>query len=155
MITQKDEILTKIQRYCAYQERCHSEVRTKLISLKAYGEMLEEIITELIKDDYLNEMRFAETFAGGRFRIKKWGRQKIKMHLKTKKVSDYCIKKALATIDESDYRKTLSSLIKKYKSERKSLNLNKLQLNKNCMQFCINKGYEYALVNEILNEKKS
>jgi len=130
-------------------------VRTKLISLKAYGEMLEEIITELIKDDYLNEMRFAETFAGGRFRIKKWGRQKIKVHLKTKKVSDYCITKALATIDESDYRKTLSSLIKKYKSERKSLKLNKLQLNKNCMQFCINKGYEYALVNEILNEKKS
>lgn len=155
MVTEKDEILTKLQRYCAYQERCHSEVRSKLISLKVYGDLLEEVITELIREDYLNEMRYAESFAGGRFRIKKWGRQKITMHLKAKKVSEYCIKKALKEIDEDDYRKTLSSLIKKYKQERKTLKLNKLQLNKNCVQYCINKGYEYALVNEILNGKKS
>ena len=151
MKTQKDEILIKLQRYCAYQERCHSEVRKKLLSLQIYGDLLEEIISELVKDDFLNELRFAQTFAGGKFRIKKWGKQKIKMHLKAKKVSDYCIKKALVEIDDEDYEKTLKSLIKKYKAERKNLKLNKLQLHKNCMQYCINKGYEYALVNKFLN----
>jgi regulatory protein len=71
-----DVIYNKLRHYCAYQERCHEEVRTKLLSLKIYGSDLEEIINKLIEDDFLNEERFAKAYAGGKFRIKKWGRER-------------------------------------------------------------------------------
>ncbi|MBK8342084.1 MAG: RecX family transcriptional regulator [Bacteroidetes bacterium] len=107
-----DAALNKLRHYCAYQERCHEEVRTKLLSLKIYGEGLEAIINKLIEDDFLNEERFAKAYAGGKFRMKKWGRGKIVQGLKLRKISDYCIKKAMLEIDESDYQKTLAALVK-------------------------------------------
>jgi len=72
--------LEKLRRYCAYQDRCHQEVRQKLLSLKMYGDDLEEIITELINEDFLNEERYAQSFARGKFRMKKWGLLHQKRH---------------------------------------------------------------------------
>ena len=85
-----EDALAKLQRYCAYQDRCHQEVRTKLIDLGVFGDTLEEIITDLIKDNFLNEERFARSYARGKFRMRKWGRIKIRQELKLRKISDYC-----------------------------------------------------------------
>ena len=117
-----DQALPKAKHYCAYQERCHSEVKEKLYSFGLNKKEVEQILSQLIEENYLNEERFAMQFAGGRFRIKQWGRVKIKYELKQKQVSEYCIKKALAAIDERDYQKTLQKLfdakLKTLKSEK-------------------------------------
>jgi regulatory protein len=104
------QALPKLKQFCAYQERCHSEVKEKLYNYGVYQMDAEEIISKLVEDNYLNEERFAIHFAGGKFRIKQWGRIKIKYELKQKKVSEYCIRKALASIDEAEYLKTLDKL---------------------------------------------
>lgn len=99
-----------MQKYCAYQERCHSEVRHKLLSLGIYGDDLEEIIFDLIQENFLNEERFARSYARGKFRIKQWGRNKIIKELKVRQVSEYCIRMALEEIDEEEYLQTLKKL---------------------------------------------
>ena len=144
----QDVILNKLRHFCAYQERCHEEVRTKLLSLKVYGDTLEEIINKLIEEDFLNEERFAKAFAGGKFRIKKWGRVKIKIELKKRKISDYCIKKGMQEIDEDEYIKTLKSiLVKKLKENPKG----KEQVrNYKAAQYAMSRGFEGDLVLDIL-----
>lgn len=87
--------LQKAQAWCAYQERYHQELRDKLYSWKTPESFIEPIISQLIADNFLNEERFAITYAGGKFRIKKWGRLKIKMALKRKGISDYSIQKRI------------------------------------------------------------
>ncbi len=100
-----EQAVPKIKQYCAYQERCHSEVRDKLYSFGLHKNEVEEIISTLITENYLNEERFAIHFAGGKFRMKQWGKVKIKKALKYKQVSDYCIRKALKEIDALRLRK--------------------------------------------------
>ncbi len=141
------DVLNKLRRYCAYQERCHEEVRTKLLSLKIYGNDLEEVINTLIEENFLNEERFARSFAGGKFRVKKWGKQKILRELKLRKISDYCIRKAMEEIPDDDYDKTLRSLIaasmKKYAGDpfvQRSKTAN----------YCIARGFEHDRVWEII-----
>ncbi len=108
-----------MQKYCAYQDRCHSEVRHKLISLGIYGDDLEEIIFDLIQENFLNEERFARSYARGKFRIKQWGRNKIIRELNARQVSEYCIRMALEEIDEEEYLQTLKKLAqKKWKEYR-------------------------------------
>src|SRR6478735_1227030 len=102
--------LQKAKHYCAYQERSHSEVRDKLYSFKLHRNEVEQLLTQLIEEDYLNEERFAMVYAGGKFRIKSWGKEKIKYALKQKQVSEYCIRKALAAISAIDYKKTFYTL---------------------------------------------
>ena len=101
----KEEALQKLRHYCGYQERSHSEVQQKLWDLGVRRTDHDEIITSLIEDDYLNEERFAQQFAGGKFRMNDWGRKKIYYALKEKKVSEYNIKKAMKEIDEEAYQK--------------------------------------------------
>lgn len=103
----------KIKYYCGYQERCQQEVRDKLYSFGLYQEEVEELISRMIQEDYLNEERFAIAFAGGRFRMKNWGRRKIEQALFRKKISPYCIKKALKNIPEEDYDEQLDKLATK------------------------------------------
>lgn len=107
------EALTKLQSYCAARDRSHSEVRTKLLKLKVYGTDLEEIISQLITEGFLNEERFARNYVSGKFRINKWGRNKIIYGLRSKKVADYCIQKGLQVIDEEEYITLLDDLIRK------------------------------------------
>ena len=109
----KQEGLQKLQRYCAYQDRCHQEVRSKLIELGIYGDDLEEIIVELIEENFLNEERFARSYARGKFRFNCWGRIKITRELKMRKVSDYLIRKALEEIPETDYQQELYQFLER------------------------------------------
>lgn len=148
----KDDALKKLQRYCAYQERCHQEVRQKLLDLGIYGDDLEDIIVELIQDDFLNELRFAQMYAGGKFRIKKWGRYKIKRELKQKRVSEYCIKKAMLEIEEDDYIKTLHEIFEK---RLKIISEpNEFQTNGNLAKYAISRGFEAEIVwREVKNRK--
>jgi len=145
-----DQSLPKIKQFCAYQERCHSEVRDKLYSFGLHKSEVEEIISKLITENYLNEERFAIHFAGGKFRMKQWGKVKIKNALKYKQVSDYCIRKALKEIDAQDYQKTLTKLaeqkLKTLKSE-KNIFIKKRKL----QDFLLQKGFETSLVKEAVN----
>ena len=146
-----DQALPKAKHYCAYQERCHSEVKEKLYSFGLNKKEVEQILSQLIEENYLNEERFAMQFAGGRFRIKQWGRVKIKYELKQKQVSEYCIKKALAAIDERDYQKTLQKLfdakLKTLKSE-KNIFIKRKKLQDHLLQ----RGFEAGLVREMIAE---
>jgi len=148
----KEQALQKAKYYCTYQERCHSEVKEKLYSLGLYKKDAEELLSNLIEENYLNEERFAIQFAGGKFRIKQWGKVKIKYELKQKQVSEYCIKKALASINENDYQKTIQKLfsakLKTLKSE-KNIFIKKKKLQDHLLQ----KGFESALINKLINDK--
>jgi regulatory protein len=141
----------KAADFCVYQERCHQEVRDRLYLWGLHREDVENIIARLISDGYINEERFAKTFAGGKFRIKKWGRVKIKKELKLKKISDYCINKGLAEIDESEYIKTLNEII--YKKSKEIKEKNKFKKFSRLRSFALSKGYESELVWEVVKEK--
>ncbi len=140
----------KIEDWCAYQERCQQEVRDKLYSYGLRSGDVEELISRLISDNFLNEERFARAFAGGKFRIKKWGRIKIKVELKSRRVSDYCIRKGLEEIPDKDYRKTLQKLL----SDKEAIltEKNKIRRKYKLLRYAYSKGYEQELVMEILNE---
>jgi len=140
----KEEALQKLKHYCAYQERCHSEVKEKLYSLSVWKKDHDEIIAKLIEENYLNEERFAIAFAGGKFRVKQWGRVKIKYELKQKQVSDYSIKKALKQIDEEDYMKVLGKLAKEKYASLKSEQY--LIRKKKTMDYLLQKGFELELI---------
>lgn len=140
----KEEALAKLQRYCAYQDRCHQEVRTKLLELGVYGDVLEEIIAELIGDNFLNEERFARSYARGKFRIRKWGKQKIKQELQVRRVSKYCIRKGLEEIEDQEYEQTLEQLIVKKWKTLKEKNL--FQKKAKIAKYLLQKGYEGDLI---------
>ena len=139
--------LQKAKHYCAYQERCHSEVRDKLYSFKLHHNEVEQLITQLIEENYLNEERFAIAYAGGKFRMKQWGKEKIKYALKQKRVSDYCIKKALSSISTPDYNKTFFSVADKKLATLKS-EKNIFIKKKKFKDFLQQRGFELKLIND-------
>ena len=106
----KEQALQKLKQYCAYQERCHSEVQQKLWDLGVGRSVHDEIISNLIEENFLNEERFAIQFAGGKFRMKGWGKRKIEYALKDKGVSSYSIKKGMMDIYTDAYERTLEQL---------------------------------------------
>src|SRR5688500_5343884 len=118
------QALQKVKHYCAYQERSHAEVKDKLYSMGLWKNEAETILSQLIEEDYLNEERFARMFAGGKFRMKKWGKVKIRYELKQRQVSEYNIKKAMKEIDEEEYISTFDKQfdekLKLLKSEKNS-----------------------------------
>jgi regulatory protein len=140
----------KIQGYCAYQERSHEEVRNKLFQFGISSSDADEIITALILDGFLNEERFAKAYAGGKFRLKKWGRLKIENALEKKGVSKNCIRSGLKEIDEEDYVITLRQILegKADNIEEENLYVKRDKLS----QFAILKGYEPELVWKLLKE---
>src|SRR6202041_962203 len=105
-----EQALQKARHYCGYQERCHQEVKEKLYSFGLRRQDVDLAIATLIEESYLNEERLAIQFAGGHFRMKQWGRIKIRYELKQRQISEYNIKKALAAITEEDYAQTLTRL---------------------------------------------
>jgi regulatory protein len=141
----------KIKYYCAYQERAHAEVKQKLYGYGLYKNEVELLISQLIEENYLNEERFAIAFAGGKFRVRQWGKTKIKYELKLKQVSEYCIKKALKEISAEDYEKTLQKLAtEKLESLKGEKNIfikrSKLQ------NYLVGKGYEFDVVGKMVKE---
>ncbi len=146
-MTQK-EGLEKMAKYCAYQERCQSEVRQKLFGSGLENEEIENIICDLIDQNFLDEERFARTYVISKFRQKAWGRIKIKQHLKQKQISNYCIKKGFEEISEEDYLTKLEEIIEKKKSAlRGESEFNK---NQKAARYAIGKGYESNLVWDLL-----
>ncbi len=146
----KREALIKLQKYCAYQERCHKEVRSKLLEYKVYGDELEEVISDLIQENFLNEERFARTYARGKFRFKKWGKRKILGELKRRSISDYCIKKAMTEIEDEEYNSTMYAVVEKKLSNTKSKN--KYDLKQKVVNYSIQRGFEAHLIWPIVNE---
>ncbi len=144
------EVKQKLEAFCAYQERCDQEIRKKLISWNIMSDDADILISDLIQHNFLNEERFAEAFVSGKFRIKKWGKIKIKQQLKQKRISDYSINKGLSQIDDTEYLETLNQLtfsknvlIKaKDKWDRKV----KLQ------RYLQTKGYETDLIMQVMED---
>jgi regulatory protein len=146
----KEQALQKAKQYCAYQERSHYEVEQKLWELGIRKADQGEIISALIEEDFLNEERFAIQFAGGKFRMNEWGKKKIMYALKEKRVSEFSIKKALKSVDEDMYLKTLHGLVeKKYESLKEEQHLVR---KRKLMDYMLQKGFEPDLVSGVLKE---
>ena len=144
----KEQAIISIRHFCAYQERAQQEVRDKLYELGMTKPEVEEILADLISENFLNEERFANSFAGGHFRIKSWGRLKINHALYQKKVSAYNIKMALKTIDEADYLAKLEDLAtKKWKSLKGERGLSRMA---KTQAFLHQRGFEPALIQPIV-----
>jgi regulatory protein len=147
-----EKALTKAQRYCAFQERSQQEVRDKLYGWGLHRNQVEQLISQLIGDGFLKEERFAEAFAGGKFRIKKWGKVKIKQALKAKQVSEPLIRKALASISDKDYRKMLEKVIADKAS--KTIASNSFTFKQQLARYAISRGFEAELVWEVIGEQE-
>ncbi len=146
----KEQALQKIKHYCAYQERCHQEVKEKLYSLGMHRKDVDELISQLIEENYLNEERFAIQYAGGKFRMNHWGKIKIKYALKQKQVSEYCIKKALLQIDNDAYMKTIEKLAAEKQNTLKGEKNNFVKLRK-VQDYLLQKGFESDLIKDALD----
>ena len=144
-----EQALQKLKHYCGYQERCHSEVKDKLYSLGLWQSQVEEIISQLIEENYLNEERFARQFAGGKFRMKQWGKIKITYEMKKKGVSPYNIKKGLQEIDPDDYDKVFQKLAED-KLDSLSSEKNIFVKKKKVQDYLLQKGFERDLINDFL-----
>jgi len=146
-----EQALQKLKHYCGYQERCHSEVREKLYKLEVSKKDHDAIIASLIEEGYLNEERFAIAFAGGKFRIKQWGKLKIQNALKQKRVSDYSINKALKQIKNNEYRATLKKL-----AEEKYTSLKDEQWmvrKTKTIDYLLQKGFEMELIRDAIHQE--
>ncbi len=146
----KEQALQKLRQYCAYQERSHSEVRDKLYQLGIWKKDHDEILGSLIEDNYLNEERFAIAYAGGKYRMKQWGRVRIRYALKQKEVGEYLIKKALKQIDEEEYL----ALLEKVATERYvSLKGEQyLVRKKKTLDYLIQRGFEHELIHPVVEK---
>jgi len=145
-----DEAQKKLESYCAYQERCHKEVRSKLIEMRMIPEAVDKIMVHLIEHNYLNEERFAKAYVRGKFRIKKWGKNRLVRELKFREISKYSIDSALKEIEPIDYYKTLDDLVIKRISQVKESNSYKKR--KKVADYLLYRGWESHLIYEKLNE---
>jgi len=148
LILDKKTALVKAESWCAYQERSQSEVRNKLYGWGLRHDELEEVITELIVTNFLNEERFAMAYVSGKVNIKKWGKVKIKQGLKLKKVPDRLIQKALNSIDEEKYLENLLSIAIKKAAVMKEKDLVKLKFK--LVTYLLGKGFENDLIFDVL-----
>ena len=130
--------------YCAYQERSHLEVKKKLYDFGLYSSDVNEIVSFLITEGFLNEERFAKAFAGGKFRIKKWGRLKIIRELENHNLTRNCIRIGMREIDEQDYKKALIEILKS--KSRQIEEKNPLVKRNRVARYAIQKGYEPDIV---------
>ncbi|MDG1724189.1 MAG: regulatory protein RecX [Bacteroidia bacterium] len=147
------EAKVKIAKFCAYQERCHQEVRDKLFLFGLLPNDVEEIIFELIQEDFINEERFTKAFVRGKFNYKKWGRIKITQELKRRKISDYCIKKGLAEISDIKYHSVLEEILTK--KIAKQSDIKDYQKSYKAVQFAMSKGFEAELAWTIIKSSKN
>ena len=145
-----DQIRSKMEHYCVYQDRCHFDVEKKLRDFFLIPEARDEILLWLLSEKFLDEERFAKSFARGRFKIKNWGRKKISVELKRRNISDYLINVGLKEIEEEAYYSTAERLIEKKKENITAKNI--YELKKKIISYMLNKGYEYDLIKEIISE---
>lgn len=144
-----EEAQKKMEHYCAYQERCHDEVIQKLKTLNMIPQAIDAIVVHLLDHNFLNEERFACSFARGKFRIKHWGRRRITNELKARNISKYNIDRAMKEIPEGEYLEAFHILADKQWDTVMEKNL--LKKKKKVMDFLLRKGYESNIVQEKLN----
>ena len=144
-----EEIKRKLEQYCVYQDRCHKEVEQKLGDFNLIAEAREQILLSLIQDNFLNEERFAKSYARGKFRIKNWGKQRIVRELKFREISSYNIKTALQEIDEKEYLKSIHDIATK--RNQQIIEVNPYQRKQKLIGFLQRKGYEMDLVYKVVN----
>ena len=144
------EAQKKLEYYCAYQERCHLEVIAKLKTLGMISSVIDKIISELIKANYLNETRFTQSFVRGKFRIKKWGKNRILRELKIRDISTFNIKLGMKEISDDSYQKTFYELFEKRRREVKQLT--KTEQKKKIFSYMSYRGWETSKVYEALRD---
>ena len=142
----------KIKQYCAYQERCHSEVKERLYSYGLLKVEVEEILSKLIEENYLNEERFAKSFAGGKFRVKHWGKRKIRQHLQQRGIAGYNLEQAMKEIAPDDYRETLTELLTKKRLLIRDEN--PMVVKQKLVRYALSKGYESDLIWQVLGAEE-
>lgn len=145
-----DEIKLKLVNYCVYQDRCHAEVEQKMREFLLIEEAKDEIILYLLKENYLNEERFTRSYIRGKFYIKHWGRNKIKMHLKQKQITEKLINSCWDEIDESDYAKMISKIFEDYYSRQKGLQ--EYQRKSKTIKYLMSRGFEYEKISDNFDE---
>lgn len=144
------EATKKLEGYCAYQERCHKEVVNKLRDMQMIPEAIDQIVVHLIEANYLNEERFAQSFARGKFKIKKWGRSRITAELKQRGISRFNISTALKEIDDTAYLKTFDALAEKRVAQLTESNRQKRK--KKLADYLLYRGWESHLVYDKIKE---
>lgn len=143
------DVLEKLQNYCAYRDRCHSEVKDKLFQYHLEEDQELYIFQRLIEDNYLNEERYVNSFVSGKFNIKRWGKQKIRQALKQKKISAKLIEKVLSQIDQQEYLSVLKELyLKKINSYKEGGYIGKQKT----IKYLLQKGYEYSEIKIVIEE---
>lgn len=145
-----NEAKKKLEGYCAYQERCHLEVTTKLRTMRMIPEAIDLITTHLIQNDFLNEERFSRSYARGKFNVKNWGKTKIVSELRRRNISKYNIKLAMEEIDEEDYIQKLDLIARKRLIQIKEVNLQKRK--KKLANYLLYRGWEINLVYSKISE---
>lgn len=145
-----DEAQKRLERYCAYQERCHKEVTQKLYDMNMIPEARDQIIVHLLQHNFLNEERFAKAFVRGKFRIKKWGKQRLQLELKRKDINKTIISIALKEIDDNAYYETFHALAEKKVKALRETNLQKKR--KKLADYLFYRGWESHLVYDKIRE---
>lgn len=140
----------KLEYYCAYQERCHKDVIAKLKTLGMIPSVIDKIISELIKANYLNETRFTQSFVRGKFRIKKWGKNRILQELKVRDISSFNIKLGMKEISDDNYQKTFYELFEKRRREVKQLT--KTEQKKKIFSYMSYRGWENSKIYDALRD---
>ena len=148
----KEILLEKMKHYCSYQERCHKEVLDKMFSLKIDAEWRDEILLDLMRDDFINEERYARSIVRGKFKINSWGKVKIRQSLKQNGITDKLISMAFDEIDEADYLNKIEVLLKKKYAllHKESEPVQSNYTTQDLMKI----GYEHHLVMEVFNQLK-
>jgi regulatory protein len=139
-------VLQKLEHYCSYQERCHVEVVEKLRGFAISEHEKDIIIVSLIHQNFLNEERFATIFTLSKFHQKKWGKIRIKIELKARKISNFLITKSLNEIPNEEYESTFQVLSEKYWESL--IEKNTLKKRKKFCDFLLRKGWESESVYE-------
>ncbi|SDB63670.1 regulatory protein [Flavobacteriaceae bacterium MAR_2010_188] len=144
------EAIQKAESYCAYQERCHKEVRQKLFNMKVSSDKIDSVLVHLISHNFLNEERFAETYVRGKFNIKKWGRVRLTAELRRRDISKFIITKALSQISESSYLSTFHEL-----AEKKAESIGEaspIKKKRKLADYLLYRGWESHLVFDKVND---
>jgi regulatory protein len=144
------EIEFKLKQYCSYQDRCHNEVENKLSKFNLISQAKDQILFNLINEDYLNETRFCKSFVRGKFKIKNWGKRRIIQELKSRKISEFNIKKGLSEINEIEYLEKFENLFNKKLSSLE--NLNRIDKKKKIFSYLQYRGWETNLIYEKINQ---
>ncbi len=144
-----DEIKQKLVNYCVYQDRCHAEVEQKMREFVLIPEAKEEILLYLMKENYLNEERFTRSYIRGKFNIKQWGKNKIKIHLKQKGITEKLITKSFDEIDDEDYLKIIKKLYENHFSKQKGLQV--YQKKSKTIKYLLSRGFEYENILQVID----